>query len=199
MQNQKINTPWLSADLVGLEGHPLKQRLLEKMANSEDALKRFWDKVQIKGPDDCWEWLASTNTDGYGQFAFYPEKKNKKVNLQAHQIAYFLQHRCIPDGLCVCHTCDNRKCNNHQHLFIGTQTDNIKDRDNKGRHRATKGIESASAILTEIQVQEIRILRFVGKRTLSNIAATFGITDSCVKGIIYGSNWKHLPIPLECF
>jgi len=184
---------------VDLSPAQRKLKLLERMVSSEADLKRFQEKVEVRGLDDCWNWKVSTNTDGYGQFAYYPEKGGKKINFQAHQIAYFLEHGDLPEGMCVCHTCDNPKCNNPKHLFIGTQADNTRDRDAKGRHISFRGSTNATARLTESQVQEIRILWFVDKVRVGEIAKKFCVTRSCINGIVYGPNWKHLPLPLECY
>lgn len=189
--------PSRSAGWVGPQGHQLKLRHLEEMVNSEDARRRFWVKVKKGKPSECWEWTASLNTDGYGQFAFYPENWGKKVNFQAHQLSYYFKHRTLPEGMCVCHKCDNPRCTNYHHLFLGTNADNMHDRDAKGRHRAVKGEENWMAKLTESKVQEIRILRFVGKLGISELAARFDLTQSGIKGIVYGYNWKQLPLPKE--
>lgn len=193
------NTPLRWAELEALSPHQRKLKLLAGMASSADALKRFWEKVDRRNPSSCWNWLASTNTDGYGQFAFYPEKGQRKANLQAHQIAYFLAHGDIANELCVCHRCDNRKCNNPAHLFLGTHQDNIRDRDEKGRHVPTIGRLNGMVRLNETQVQEIRVLWFVQRSRVEEIAARYDVSVSCIKGIVYGPNWKHLPLPLECF
>lgn len=198
MCSQPLNekpTPLRWEDLVVLSPHQRKLKLLAAMASSEGALKRFWEKVDKRGPNDCWNWRVSTNTDGYGQFAFYPEKGARKANLQAHQIAFFLVKGTIPDGLCVCHTCDNRKCNNAAHLFLGTHQVNIRDRDQKGRHVAFRGSENTTAKLVEEQVQQIRIHWFVHHTRVEELAAAFGVSDSCIKGIVYGANWRHLLLP----
>jgi hypothetical protein len=83
---------------------------------------RFWEKVDMQGPDDCWEWTASTDRDGYGKF-----KAGKMY--QAHRIAYYLATNEDPGDLCVRHTCDNPPCCNPAHLRLGTNDDNAHDRE----------------------------------------------------------------------
>jgi len=94
--------------------------------NDKDEI-RFLSKIKISLPDNCWEWEASKNKGGYGQFAV-----NKKPKL-AHRVAWELKHGSIPNGLCVLHKCDNPPCVNVNHLFLGTRQDNLKDMRNKGR------------------------------------------------------------------
>lgn len=88
---------------------------------------RFWGNVDRSG--ECWEWVGYTNK-GRG----YITVRNKKCN--AARVAWQIAHGENPGDLCVCHTCDNALCVNPGHLWLGTQLDNIRDRDSKGRQRS---------------------------------------------------------------
>jgi len=93
--------------------------------------ERFWEKVEKRGPDDCWEWQATKYRNGYGNI-WVPAEGRK---LLAHRYSYALANGPIPDGFVVCHTCDNRSCVNPGHLWMGTQGDNLRDMVAKGRQK----------------------------------------------------------------
>lgn len=90
--------------------------------------ERFWARVDKSG--DCWIWTASRYRRGYGQAYF------EGRYYTAHRLAYTLTFGPVPMGICVCHHCDNPPCCNPAHLFLGTDADNMRDRDAKGRGRS---------------------------------------------------------------
>ena len=91
--------------------------------------ERFWSKVDVRGPDECWEWAGATNGKGYGRI------KIEGRSHSAHVVAWELANEPVPKGLCVCHRCDNPLCVNVTHLFIDTQAGNVADMVAKGRGR----------------------------------------------------------------
>ncbi len=90
---------------------------------------RFWQQVAIIPEHSCWEWLGAKSPKGYGTFG-----ANRK-HFQAHRFSWQIHFGPIPDGLLVCHKCDNPSCVRPEHLFLGTALDNTRDMINKGRNR----------------------------------------------------------------
>lgn len=107
-------------------------------------LERFWDSFEICF-SGCWEWRRRTDKDGYGEFA--AKYLCPYVPYPAHRFMWEFLHGDLGKGVCVLHRCDNPRCVNPDHLFLGTQADNALDRDTKGRGRV---------FLTKEQVEEIR-------------------------------------------
>lgn len=145
--------------------------------------ERFLSKFIQGAPDECWNWSACLDKHGYGHMG------GGKVNYPAHRFSYSHFIGPIPAGMCVCHTCDNRACVNPAHLFLGTSQDNTADRTRKGR--SAKGERSPKAKLTPDQAREILARSKAGEGRAS-LGREFGITETAVRFIATGKNWKHL-------
>lgn len=119
-----------------------RKYILRNPRKPKPLADRFWPKVKVGAPDECWEWQAvlrhhrrplpagSVVKGQYGQF-----RVTSQYSTAAHRMAWQLANGPIPDGKLVCHTCDNRKCCNPAHLFLGTLSDNMRDCSAKGRCR----------------------------------------------------------------
>ena len=141
---------------------------------------RLWTKVNRKGQNDCWEWTGRVNEWGYGILS-----EGTKY-FYAHREAYKDVVGEIPSGMFVCHRCDNPKCCNPYHLWIGTAADNNKDKMNKGRHISLAGEKHWKAKLTNEQI----LLIAKDKRSQRAIAAAYGVTKSVIQRIKSGTGWK---------
>lgn len=140
---------------------------------------RFSEKVKRSGPDDCWEWQASCNPNGYGHL------RAAGRDLLAHRISYVLEHGPIPVGLVVMHSCDNPPCCNPAHLSVGTHADNAADKVAKGRSPRLIGEASGRAKLTKAEATAIRAARAAGE-SCEPIGARYGIDPAHVSRIATG-------------
>ena len=142
--------------------------------------QRFWPKVAKTS--GCWLWTASVDKDGYGQLGSDGNRASRTM-LKAHRVSWELANGPIGGGLAVLHRCDNPPCVNPDHLFLGTNQDNIDDMNRKRRnvfHRRNPSLK-----LSNGQVDAIRTRRSNGER-LSSIAEDFGVTQGTVSRIANG-------------
>lgn len=154
-----------------------------------DPKKRFWSKVQ-KG-SDCWLWQSTKNSQGYGRFAISVGPYRQQW-LSAHRLAWEWTRGSIPDGMNVCHHCDNPSCVNPAHLFLGTDKDNAADRDRKGRRRPPIGDSNGRAKLTECDVREMRELWDRSSMTMRELAERYRVARQTVRAAINGETWRHI-------
>lgn len=140
--------------------------------------RRFWQSVDKSG--ECWLWTAAKWKNGYGLI------HNKGRGFGAHRVSYELANGPIPEGMFVCHRCDVRHCVNPAHLFLGTNTDNVRDMWSKGRG---KGLDPHNGKLTREQ-REQAVARVRAGETKTAVAADLGVTRQAVyhlvKAGIYG-------------
>lgn len=132
----------------------------------------------------CHEWVGRKDKDGYGLVADPPYR-----DIRVHRRAWREANGPIPPGMCVLHKCDNRACHNVEHLFLGTQADNMRDMAAKGRRRANSpvGEKNANAKITWEQAKAIRS----DPRRQKDIAAEYGVSAERVYAIKSGKSWKH--------
>ena len=150
--------------------------------SEQNNYDEFWRKV--KKTNGCWLWTGRTNRKGYGVINL-----NKKP-LYVHRLMWEIRNGNIPDGMLVCHRCDNPRCVNPDHLFVGTIRDNNRDRDNKGR--SARGAILSKAHLKPDDIIDIRKAYAHGTNQ-SEIARKYGIKPCSVNHIVHRERWAHIP------
>jgi hypothetical protein len=148
----------------------------------EALADRFWSKVDKTS--SCWLWRGCKTGAGYGQIRITTAGQSKAI--YAHRISWELTNGPIPEGLDVLHKCDNPPCVRPDHLFIGTQSDNENDSVSKGRWNHPKGEDHPKAILTLVQVAEIR-RSILSQRKL---AKQYSVSRGAIQAILNGRNWR---------
>ena len=148
---------------------------------------RFWEKVDKKGENECWEWGAYIHHSGYGHIQI------GRNSYRAHRISWELNVGEIPEGMCVLHTCDNRICVNPNHLFLGTYKDNAVDRDKKKRGVIpdNSGENHGMSKLKEEDIFKIRYFYRRGKSP-TEIAKWFPVDRRTVSKIVNRKAWTHI-------
>lgn len=163
-------------------------------------LQRLLDKTG--GPQSCWSWSGPVNGSGYGGIFFEGRPQG------AHRVAWQLEYGPIPQGMLVLHTCDNRRCCNPTHLFLGTQRDNIRDCQAKGRAnddaKGHRGSAHVGAKLTEADVEAIReatkdwrpgrdpVTGRYRPSPIKAIAKQYGVSLPIIYQVVRRKIWTHV-------
>jgi hypothetical protein len=156
--------------------------------------ERFNKSYKINKETGCWDWTRSLFKQGYAKIE--TNEKEKRVCLRAHRLSYSIYKGDIPKGMLVCHSCDNVKCVNPEHLWLGSHLDNINDCINKKR-RATNykwkifGESHHGSKLTNIQVKDIKI-RLNGGEMGKDLSKEFNVCKQTISLIKNNKRWKHI-------
>lgn len=164
--------------------------------NYKDKILR---RIMVDG-NTCWIWRGSTSGlkkgVNYGRCTIGSRKDGTRRQISTHRLSYMAFKGSIPDGLFVCHSCDNGLCVNPDHLFLGTRQDNVDDRERKHRNNCVFGEKTGSHKLKERDVLEIRYLLSIGN-TARGLARRYNVHHSTIQDIKNGITWKELPSPPE--
>lgn len=142
---------------------------------------RFRGRFKIN-KNGCFIYTGKVDKDGYPSFSYL----NKFI--RGNQLSWILMNGEIPNGMCVCHTCDDPRCINPAHLFLGTNKENTADRNEKNRQ--ARGQKQAFCKLTQEKVILMREDYFQKGKTLKTISTEFGVCPATAREAIQGINWK---------
>ena len=148
-----------------------------------DTLRRFLSKTE-RDTNGCWIWTGSLGRKGYGQFWY------EDTMARAHRVSWLLMRGPIPDGLLVCHRCDVRACVNPDHLFLGTNDDNMSDMDAKGRRNPPRGENHGLTHLNSEQVRDIR-QRVEDGELQVDLADEFDVSVTTISAIVHRRTWRE--------
>lgn len=152
--------------------------------NDNNVQRRFWKHVEKS--ENCWVWKGWKHRDRYGLVRI-----NKRMYM-AHRIAYQMSVGPIPEGMLVCHRCDNPPCVRPDHLFLGTDYDNQQDAIRKGRIRNyARGERQWRAKLTQSQVDKIRAKYIPRKYSTHKLAIEYGVNQQTIWAIIANRTWRR--------
>jgi len=156
-----------------------------------NKIEDIWNRIDRRGPNDCWLWSGDTNNTGYGSFRLYGKKRT------VHRLVYHLTFGVIEIDAptnkrlaqFVLHRCDNRLCCNPAHLFLGNYADNMKDAKKKGRTRAPQGDQHPKAALTNSQAAEARRLLSLGL-SRRHVREVFNVSERIMDRIARNQSYR---------
>lgn len=151
---------------------------------------RLMRRVPSWGGEGCWECIGTRNWCGYGVIG--SKATGVRRQLMAHRVSWELANGPVPDGMCVCHSCDNPACVRPDHLFVADHAGNMADKVAKGRQFLAQGEKHGRAKLTDDNVRAIRAAVAEGVAQ-SELARSHGVSSMTISGIVTRKRWKHLP------
>jgi len=185
---------------------------------TEKDKERFWKRVEKRGPDECWLWRGLLTRGGYGSIRI-----GRKM-VTTHRVSYFISFGQITNGLHALHKCDVRNCVNPAHIFLGTNLENMIDREAKGRNKpqrgdkngarlyperlmrgdghwartnpekVKRGIHQYAAKLSDEKVREARARHAAGGVTFTDLGKEYGVSNVAITNAIRGKTWASIPL-----
>lgn len=146
--------------------------------------KYFWKRVNKLSDDECWNWIGTSGAHGYGVCNIYPK-------CRAHRLSWAI-HNSDPLDMQVLHKCDNVKCVNPRHLFLGSQKDNVVDCRKKNRNNNTcaSGERNMHSVLNSLEVNAVKYFYSLGSVTQSQLAKIFNVNQSNISRILTNKQWR---------
>ncbi len=163
----------------------------ERRSRVDRSLSEAFSRRYERAPDGCWHWLGAKSALGYG---ILPSgRRLGTTERTAHRISWLLLRGVIPSGMKVLHRCDVRRCVNPEHLFIGTQADNVRDMMEKGRGRHVPmfGEENPMSVLTEASVIAIRAEYRRGKISQKALSSRYKVSVMTINRAVRRQTWSH--------
>lgn len=164
--------------------NPRHLYLEKNTIDKRPLVDRFWEKVDIKSEDECWEWTGRKLDDGYGLI------NENGIQYRAHRLSYEVNNGMIDDGMVIRHTCNNPKCVNPKHLVQGTHKQNSEDMVAAGHSQF--GTKNTNSVLNDELVKEIREIYATKKHSYKSIGFKFNVSEATIGQIIRRDTWKHV-------
>lgn len=152
-----------------------------------DTPDRFWSKVAIAGPDDCWPWVGFRNRGGYGRMGV------GSTLVLAPRVSFFLAHGRLPEPHCL-HACDNPACVNPAHLYEGDESDNAADAVKRGRNRPPPLLRGELAHTAKLTTEDVRDIRsaFANGSPMRHLARRYGVDRHTIQRVVRRKTWQHV-------
>jgi hypothetical protein len=159
-------------------------------------MKRILERSLVDEDTGCWNWTGPTKGFGYGFLTSGSRSDGTRKTESTHRYSFRMAKGDIPEGACVLHRCDNPKCVNPDHLYIGDRKRNVRDMIERGRRASSKGEMNNNSVLTEHDISMIRSERAINHTPYRKLAKKYGVkSHKTIMQICSGELWGHVDSP----